>query len=826
MRRDTLLDVFRDLVANRGEFLVYDDGFRRRAYTYADVGRAARGFARRLTSAGLGQGDKVIFWGENRPEWLACYWGCLIAGLVAVPIDYRSPATFVSRVRALVNARLVLTGDEVPGTEPDLEGAARWDFSELDWSADGPVPDIQPSRDDIVQVIFTSGATADPKGVIIRHRNILANTVPVEREIAKYRRYARPVHPLRFLNMLPLSHLFGQSMATNIPPMLGGTVIFSRSFNPHDIVRLVKTQRVSVIVSVPKILDVLREHVTRAFPESAEPPPSGSSVVARWWRYRRVHSAFGLKFWAFVVGAAPLPPDLEEFWRRMGFAVVQGYGLTETAPIVTLNHPLKTSRGSVGMPIDGVEIRIAGDGEILVRGENVTSGYYGTTESVLDADGWLHTGDIGEQDKQGQLFIKGRKKEMIVTPEGLNVFPQDVEAVLDAIPGVRESAIVGATSGDQERVHAVLVLDPGLDVDSVVRDANRDLTEHQRIRTSSVWPDEALPRTEGTGKLKRNAVRQWVASGIQPTTKEEGDGIEGVLARFTRGRDIGDATTLEELGLSSLERVELMVALEDRFKTRVDEARFAEAANIADLRTLIDSAPNEPTVDEPLAFPSWNRRWPVRVLRRISLATWVLPLARVFAHARVEGLEHLDKIDGPVVFASNHQSHFDVPLILSVLPGRIRARVAPAMAKEFFHAHFFPEAHTRREWFTNTVNYYLAACYFNAFPLPQREAGARHTLRYIGELAGGGWSVLLFPEGVRAVTGAIRPFQGGVGMIGVRLDLPVVPVRLDGVDRILPVDARMARPGRVRVAFGAPMRLRGDNYAELAAQVEDRVRAL
>ena len=152
-----------------------------------------------------------------------------------------------------------------------------------------------------------------------------------------------------------------------------------------------------------------------------------------------MHRAFGLKFWAFVVGAAPLPAELEEFWRRMGFAVIQGYGLTETAPIVTLNHPFKTSKGSVGTPIAGVEVRIAEDGEILVRGENVTTGYYGdgATQRVLDDQGWLHTGDIGDRDAQGRLFIKGRKKEMIVTPDGLNVFPEDVERVLDALPGVQ-----------------------------------------------------------------------------------------------------------------------------------------------------------------------------------------------------------------------------------------------------------------------------------------------------------------------------------------------------------------------------------------------------
>ena len=218
------------------------------------------------------------------------------------------------------------------------------------------------------------------------------------------------------------------------------------------------------------------------------PRPPGTSIPARWWRYRRVHRAFGLKFWAFVVGAAPLPPELEEFWRRMGFAVVQGYGLTETAPIVTLNHPFKTSKGSVGTPIAGVDIRIAEDGEILVRGENVTSGYYGDAGGAVAADGWLHTGDIGDRDAQGRLFIKGRKKEMIVTPEGLNVFPEDVERVLDALPGVRESAVVGVTEGAQERVHAVLRLDPGTDLDAIVRAANAQLEDHQRVRTASVWP--------------------------------------------------------------------------------------------------------------------------------------------------------------------------------------------------------------------------------------------------------------------------------------------------------------------------------------------------
>ena len=847
MQRETLIDFFRDLIAIRGEFLVYDDGYRRRGHSYEEVGRAACAFAARLTAAGLAKGDRVVFWGENRPEWIACYWGCLIAGIIVVPIDYRSTADFVAKIRGLVEARIVLVGEDVNVEKWGQIPFSVWRFSDVDWHADGPMPDVPTSRDDITQIIFTSGATAEPKGVVIRHRNVLANIVPVEREVLKYRTYAQPFHPLRFLNLLPLSHMFGQSMATNVPPMVRGTVIFTRSFNPHDILRLIKSRRVSVLVCVPKILDVLREHATRAWAESTEPPPAGTSIPGRWWRYRRVHSALGLKFWAFVVGAAPLPPDLEEFWRRMGFAVIQGYGLTETAPIVTLNHPFKTSKGSVGTPIAGVEVHIADDGEILVRGENVTSGYYENPKSqdpnpksptnpesrvpspggeVFDSEGWFHTGDIGERDAQGRIFIKGRKKEMIVTPEGLNVFPEDVERVLNELPGVRDAAVVGVAQGTEERVHAVLIVDSGIDKDGVIRTANSRLQDHQRIRTASVWTAGPLPRTEGTRKLKRAAIRDWVLSGEKPAPTSGDDSLESLIARFAHGRDVSGATTLEELGLSSLERVELMIALEDRFQTRLDEGRFSQAASVADLRHVVEQPATRAEIADPVEFPSWNRAWPVRVVRRLSQAIWILPLARVFAWARIEGQEHLRGLIGPVIFAANHQSHMDVPVILAALPPRIRAHVAPAMAKEFFKAHFFPEGHTWKQRFTNSVNYYLAAFYFNAFPLPQREAGARQTLTYAGELVGDGWSILIFPEGERSATGDIKPFRGGIGMMASRLDVPVVPVRLDGVDRILHMKSKMAKPGRVRVAFGAPMRLRGDDYAALAADVERRVKSL
>jgi long-chain acyl-CoA synthetase len=834
MGRDTLLDFFDDVCATRGIFLVYDDGYRARSYSYAETATAARGFAARLQSAGLGKGDKVVFWSENRPEWIIALWGCLLNGSIAVPIDYRASHDFLGNVARIVEAKLFLLGDDVEerrhGSEHRVDSQT-WKLSEIDFRALDPsaFKPVAVTRDDTIEVIFTSGATAEPKGVVLTHRNVLANIIPVETEIRKYKKYGRPFRPIRFLNLLPLSHMFGQAMATFVPPMLHGTVVFMRGYNPHEIVRQVKSRRISVLVSVPKILDVLADHVARLYPEVREAPAGKEGIARRYWRYRAVHRLFGLKFWSFVVGAAPLESSLESFWGRLAFLVVQGYGLTETAPIVTLNHPFSTSKGSVGKPIAGVDIKIAPDGEILVRGENVSTGYYGAPEATGAAfeGGWFHTGDIGELDEAGRLFIRGRKKEMIVTPEGLNVFPEDVERVVNAVPGVKDSAAVGVTQNGEERVQVALIVEPGTSPADVIRAANAQLADHQRIRAAQIWPGAELPRTDGTKKLKRHEIRTWLQTGTPPTTAGARDtSVESVIARYTGGRALQPGATLEEMGLSSLERIEMMVALEEALDTTIDETAFSNVKTVADLERLATAPAAAEPAPEPVEFPSWNRAMPFRILRAMALPGFLLPLTRVFAWITVEGLQNLRDVKGPVIFAANHQSHMDGPVILAALPGRLRRRVAIAMAKEFFKAHFFPEGYSRGKRFIRSLEYYLSAMVFNTFPLPQREAGARQTLRYAGELISSGLSVLIFPEGKRTDHGEIAPFRPGVGMMASRLSVPVVPVRLEGIDRVLHQTWKMAKPGPVKVIFGAPMQLSGDDYVDLTAQIESAVRKL
>ena len=318
MVRGTLLDFFADVTGTtanaRAPFLVYDDGYRTWTWTYGELAAAAHAFAARLRDAGVTKGAAIALWSENRPEWIAALWGALLEGVVVVPIDYRTSADFLLKVTAIVDAKAILVGDTVDAA-PLGDARPIWKLGEIFRLKETFRLKAEPTGSSggidggtTAEIIFTSGATAEPKGVVLTHKNILANIVPIEHEMAKYRKYTIPFRPIRFLNLLPLSHMFGQAMATFVPPMLPGVVIFTRSYAPDDILRQIRERRVSVLVSVPKILEVLRDHILRVAPEAAEPPPPGMHWAKRWWRDRRIHRMFGFKFWAMVVGAVSVRP--------------------------------------------------------------------------------------------------------------------------------------------------------------------------------------------------------------------------------------------------------------------------------------------------------------------------------------------------------------------------------------------------------------------------------------------------------------------------------------------------------------------------------------
>ncbi|HWC17985.1 MAG TPA: class I adenylate-forming enzyme family protein, partial [Terriglobales bacterium] len=533
MPRASVVEYFAEFSRyDRDTACVFPRGYRTVRWTYTELRAWALQFAAYLNDREISQGDRIMLWGANCGEWLAAFWGTMLRGAVLVPMDRTAVPEFAARVFEQVDAKLLVSSRSL--TLP-LAAAKTLHFEDFPAAFSRGTPSTRagtppsPQRDDAVQIVFTSGTTGEPKGVVITHGNILSNLEPIEREIQKYLRYERIFHPLRFLNLLPLSHVFGQFMGIFVPPLIGATVIFVESIKPFDIVKTIHQNRVSVLITVPRLLSSLREmlesEMRATMGESRmriQMEAAGQEHFAwRWWRFRRMHSLFGWKFWAIISGGATLDQQDEEFWRRLGFAVVQGYGLTETTSLVSLNHPFKLGRGSIGKALPGRDIKLDESGEILVRGDSIASTYWVNGKSVAAAEGeWFRTGDLGTIDEAGNLYFKGRKKNVIVTAEGMNVYPEDLEAAVRAQPQIKDCAVVPIERGGNAEPCAVLVLQPQSNghkasqtASRVISEANTKLGAHQQIRHWLIWPDSDFPRTS-TQKPRQDLITSYARAEI------------------------------------------------------------------------------------------------------------------------------------------------------------------------------------------------------------------------------------------------------------------------------------------------------------------------
>ena len=460
-------------------------------------------------------GDRVVLWGENSAEWIGVFFGCLLRGVIAVPLDAAGSSEFANRVVTDVSPKLIV-GDR--GLLASLESdVPRLLFSEV--NAQLPAKPMFAVSDAVngqtpFQIIFTSGTTAEPKGIVLTHRNVLASLQPIEDEIAKYLKYERWVHPLRFLHSVPLSHVFGQFMGLWTPPLLAAEVHFSEQLEPSRMTELIRRERISVLVAVPRVLHLLRTHLLARYGSLARDLERAKDLSAwkRWWRFRQVHRALGWKFWAVISGGATLPADLEDFWNRLGFALIQGYGMTETTALVTLNHPFRIGHGTIGKALPGREVRISDEGEILVRGDMLAAAtWQGGTMRPRQGE-WLATGDLAAKDESGELRFLGRKGEVIVTGAGMNVHPADLEEAMTKQPGVRGCVVVPCeTMGGPEPVAVVLFSGSDDELQAMVGQANRGLAEYQQIRRVLRWPDLQFPYTS-TGKLLRRKVAEWACA--------------------------------------------------------------------------------------------------------------------------------------------------------------------------------------------------------------------------------------------------------------------------------------------------------------------------
>jgi long-chain acyl-CoA synthetase len=823
---------------------VFRRGFRTLRWSYRELAELAFQFARELEQRNIGKGDRVVIWGENCAEWVGAFFGCMLRGAMAVPMDKISAPEFARRVASDVNAKLLVCSSALVSEAGNLPRLELENLCQaLAQHSSAAYEPVNITRADPAQIIFTSGTTAEPRGVVLTHGNILSSVDPIEREIPKYRKYERIFHPIRFLEMLPLSHVFGQTMGMFIPPVIAGTVFFQDSYKPSDVVETIRRNRISVLVAVPRVVESLKGKLEaelgpaiRKYWDIAE----NEKFLKRWWRFRKVHSYLGWKFWAIISGGAALDQTTEEFWRRLGYGVIQGYGLTETSSLISLNHPFKIGRRSIGKVLPGREMKLDPEtGEILVRGDNVARQYWQGKElkPVTGEEGWFRTGDLGTMDEEGNLYFKGRSKNVIVTPAGLKVYPEDLEQALRKRPEVRDCIVFGVERGGNAEACAVLLLRNGDSGAGVVAAANQSLADYQKIRCWLRWPDDDFPRTP-TQKPKMDVIRR-----VAETQLSGGDGAASAASTAVTGpatlADViasvaGQKVQLRpgahlesDLNLSSLERVELMAALENRYQLDLSDREFSQVNTVAELEKLLQkSAPAEP---EKIEYPysRWAQRWPITWIRTLAFHLVTLPYMMIMARPKVIGRERLKDFRGPALIVSNHITEIDIGFLMAALPMRLRNRLAVAMQGELLRSMRHPpkEMFFLRRW-REQVRYALVVTFFNVFSLPQR-AKYRESFRFAGEMADKGYSVLIFPEGKRTETGEMAPFRSGIGVLATQLNLPVIPMRIDGLFPFKIAKKHYAPPEAVQVRIGEPIRFDPEAEPEgIAKELQRKVAEL
>ncbi len=780
-----------------------EEGLRWRTVDSRQLLALIDGAANDLAARGVTCGDRVVLWtpsGIRTPVFLFAIWKL---GAIVVPFDKDMNPQAATAILASVEPRLTILGfDQRPAWAP--EDAVEW------WESSPSVPAAERARsggeahspwtppgEELAAIFFTSGTTGQPKGCMITHANLCAQLEAFDDRI-----------PLdadcRLASILPLSHLFELSCGLLYPLSRGAAVHYIPSRRGADIVRVLEEQRVTHMMAVPQLLSLMGSALEERL-KSQLPGPvytrllklaDRSPVSIRRKLFFAVHRQIGGHLRLLAAGGAALSVETQQLWERLGVDVVQGYGTSECSPVVACGEPRVTPRGSVGPPLTGVQVRLSAENELLVRGPNVMRGYWRDPErtaQVLSPDGWYATGDLASIDPQGNIWLRGRARDLIVLPSGLNVWPEDVEDALRSEQIVKDAAVVAVpTSGGGLRLHAYLIpSDVGFrftDIHQLLAHVNSRLAVHQRVATASWWPEPDFPRTS-TLKVRRHLLPQPAPSedadalGSPPV---EGDPVAEAVASAAHVASVRDDQSLAALGMDSLGLVELSAQLEERTGRVLPESALSTEMTVAALRTAIEAAPlgeSSGGLDRAvrLPVPPWFYRygWPIRPL---LTAPFDLIYAVGIPRTIVLGADHLRNLPRTVVFAGNHRSFADMPLVrvgLSRTPARRFARrlVIAAMAEG--------------EGWQSPLARYVAAG-FGLYPL-DRVAQREASLRRLADLArASGGAVLIFPQGTHARPAdergdppAVR-FKTGVAHVADALDAPVVPFGLAGTEQAMP----------------------------------------
>ena len=823
----TLIDLFQSF-PDQGtrNALIHRTGVRRLITTYGELYDSALRAASLLERHGVVPGERVLLWGANSPAWVIAFWGIIARGAVAVPVDFMSGRERAKSIAAATRSPLAFQS-RLKG-EPLETVPVTLFLEELSFTLATVPPAMAPlsaTSATLAQLLYTSGTTGNPKGVMLSHGNLAANLRQVNQQIP----VVGPEYT--FLSLLPLSHLFEQMGGFLVPLSRGSTIVYLRTIKPSALMEAFRDEDIRAVILVPRLLQMLKSSIerklaaqglerlfSRLLAAAAPLPPSLRRLL-----FLPINRTFGNNFNLFVSGGAPLEPDLARFWGRLGFRVLEGYGLTECSPVLSAATFERQVPGSVGRPLPGLEIRVE-QGEVQARGPNIFGGYFENPNATVEAftpDGWFKTGDLGELTADGWLRIRGRSKELIVTGAGVNVYPDEIETLLGKVPGVREACVIGLERGDEgESVHGVIIPDgSGRRVDEIMAEVNGKLDPLHAVTGMRIWPEAEFPKTT-TLKVQKFKVKER----LKGSRGEAGEGAGGdrltlLVARVTgcRGDEVREESFLvADLGLTSIARLELVTGIEQEFRLDLEETLIGPQTRVSDLRRLIRN--RDERAGPVRRFRFWSNSPPIRLFRQLCDLCLNYPLFRLFVRLEVRGVEQLASLEGPLFFVANHLSYLDQPAVMFALPRRRRYGTATAAWAEFFFENF--STVWQRAWKRFTYDYGTLA--LNLFPLPQA-SGFRPSLAYMGRLADAGVSILLFPEGERSLNGRLLPFRPGVGLMARELGLPVIPVGIRGVEKVLPRGGGFPRRGTVTVTFGPPVHFTTETPEEIVRLCEAAV---
>lgn len=788
-------------------------------WTYADVWEQARSAAAFLLGLKVASNERVGLFAENCPEWVLAYLGIHLAGAVVVPTDIQYTPHELQTILDFAHCRVMLCSDATLDTVLSLPShvcpekiVSIVSGSEVFGAAPLAKPVVRQGND-LMTVIFTSGTTADPKGVCLSLGNLASN-------IQAILSLGLVDSSDTVLSILPLHHTYALITSILTPLAAGASVTFCTSLRGPDIVRAMVETGVSVVPGIPKLFEAFDRAISDKLQQTgwwAQKAVSVLTCLLRAVRHRTgwnpgrllfpyVSSSFGPRFRFFVSGGAKLDPDVTERMLDLGIRVVEGYGLTETSPVVTFNPIDRIRPGSVGVPIPGVEVEIAdpdsdGVGEVLVRGPNVMQGYYRRPEETAKAitNGWFHTGDLGYVDKDGYLHLTGRAKDVIVLASGKNIYPEDVERVYEASPLVKDICVmpVEKADGRVERLRAVVVPDfdelRRLKATSVhealhleITRISQDIPSYMRVTELKLVTNE-LPRTR-LGKLRRNKIQRMSLEGLEkpiPLLSREDQallrspGAERLLARLREmsrvDREIIPGDNLElDLGLDSLARVELEVALEQEFGIAFSPEELPNVNTVRDIlshlsgeqpmgraRTdwaVILQQPPSPPLAEICHISGYKaERLVIRAVRLL-----VCGLARRAFSLDIQGLDRLPAT-GPYLLCPTHASRIDAVLLFLCLPTDHVEKMCFLGAEAYFVSPIMRwVARAARVITSATVDTILVS------------------LRRTAEAISIEQSVCIFAEGAVTRDGWLQRPRPGAGILACELSVPIVPVLMRG----------------------------------------------